>query len=468
MSVVIETYEHALAYLHGRINFERTSAHLSATDFKLDRMRHLLDRVGNPQDRIPAVHVAGTKGKGSTAAMIAAALRASGYVVGLFTSPHIERFEERIRVNGECIEPEMLVSLVRQLATVVSEIDEESGGLNPTYFELTTSLGWLYFQHRRTDIVVLEVGLGGRLDSTNICRPEVSVITTISRDHTQVLGSRLSEIAGEKCGIIKDGIPVVSGVLAAEARAVVEQFADSRQAKLSQLERDFGYVIRSVANLAVADLAVADSAAADPAACIALQEVEVTVAAESYRLKLALLGRHQGHNAAVAVATLCALRDRGWRITIDALPEAFLKVEWPARIQVVSTQPYVILDAAHNWASVSALVRTIDELPCSGRRCLILSTTKDKDSLGLLRQLLPAFDTIIVTQYVTNPRAVPAAELQRMIASMSLRSVHLANSPEAAWLIARQLTTEADLICIAGSFFLAAELQPIVTQSTRS
>ena len=449
MSVSIETYDQALAYLHGRINFERTSASLSATDFKLDRMRHLLDRVGNPQDRIPAVHVAGTKGKGSTAAMIAVGLRAAGYVVGLFTSPHLERFEERIRVNGECIEPEVLVTLVRRLANVVSEIDEEVGGLNPTYFELTTALGWLYFEQRGTDIVVLEVGLGGRLDSTNICRPEVAVITTISRDHTQILGDRLSQIAAEKCGIIKDGIPVVSGVLAAEAREVVEHFAAHRNAKLSQLERDFVYSIRPIS----------DWAAASPATRIALQEVEVTVAAESFRLSLSLLGRHQGHNAAVALAALCALRDRGWRLATESLPEAFLSVEWPARIQVVSTQPYVILDAAHNWASVTALVRTLDELPCSGRRCLILSTTKDKDSLGLLRQLLPAFDTIIVTQYVTNPRAVPAAELQRLIASMSLRSVHLASTPEAAWQIAQKLTTEADLICIAGSFFLAAEMR---------
>ncbi len=450
MPASIETYDQALAYLHGRINFERTSTSLSATDFKLDRMRHLLDRVGNPQDRIPAVHVAGTKGKGSTAAMIAAGLRASGYVVGLFTSPHLERFEERIRVNGECIEPDALVTLVRRLATVVSEIDEESGGLNPTYFELTTSLGWLYFEQRRADIVVLEVGLGGRLDSTNICRPEVSVITTISRDHTQVLGDRLSQIAAEKCGIIKDEIPVVSGVLTAEAREVVEHFAASRNAKLSQLERDFDYVIGPAAD------------SASPA----LQTVDATVGTESFRLNLSLLGRHQGQNAAVALATLCVLRDRGWRLSTESLPEAFLCVEWPARIQVVSTRPYVILDAAHNWASVTALVRTIDELPCSGRRCLILSTTKDKDSLGLLRQLLPAFDTIIVTQYVTNPRAVPAAELQRLIASMSLRQVHLAPTPDAAWQTARQLTTDADLICIAGSFFLASELRAQVAKGS--
>lgn len=447
----IETYEQALAFLHSRINYERTSASLSATDFKLDRMRHLLDQLSNPQERIPAVHIAGTKGKGSTAAMMAAALQQSGYTVGLFTSPHLEHFEERVQVNGRCIDPDSLVRLVRVLAEVTARIDTESPGLNPTFFELTTSLGWLYFIQERVDVAVLEVGLGGRLDSTNICRPDVCIITTISRDHTQVLGTRLSEIAGEKAGIIKEAVPIVSGVLAPEARAVIEQVAVQRSAPLTQLTRDFDYeFIPSTSSPALPRVAVTFTPHSDE------QQPERD------EFAVALTGSHQAHNTALVAAALRVLRQRSWCVPQSACRAAVASVVWPARIEQVTANPTIILDAAHNWASVGALLKTLNELPCRGRRCLILSTTKDKDSAGLLRRLLPAFDTVIVTQYVTNPRAARATELESLAASLTTRPVHVVPHPPAALALARKLTTPNDLICIAGSFFLAAELRPLI------
>jgi len=447
----IDTYEQALAFLHSRINYERTSASLSATDFKLDRMRHLLDRLGNPHERIPAIHIAGTKGKGSTAAMMSAALHRCGYSVGLFTSPHLEHFEERVQVNGRCIDPNSLVRLVRLLAEVTRRIDAESPGLNPTFFELTTSLGWLYFIQERVDVAVLEVGLGGRLDSTNICRPEVCIITTISRDHTLVLGTRLSEIATEKAGIIKDCVPIVSGVLAPEARDVIEHIAAQKSAPLTQLTRDFSY-----------DVTDAEETFGEARRRVSVCFLSANASTEQENLELALLGRHQAHNAALVAAALRVLRQRSWCVPKPACREAIAAVQWPARIERVRSSPTVILDAAHNWASVGALLKTLAEMPCSGRRCLIVSTTKDKDSAGLLRRLLPHFDIVIVTQYVTNPRAIPASELQRLAATITTRPVHVATHPAAALTLARSLTTPHDLLCIAGSFFLAAELRPLL------
>ncbi len=447
LPVLIETYEQALAFLHGRINYERVSTALSATDFKLDRMRHLLALMGDPQERIPVVHIAGTKGKGSTAVMIEAGLRASGYRVGLFTSPHIEHFEERIQVNGEMIPKDALVRHVARLAHFVERIDREHAGLNPTFFELTTALGWLYFEEMQTDIVVLEVGLGGRLDSTNVCQPEVAVITTISRDHVNVLGHRLAEIAAEKCGIIKPGIPVVSGVLAPDARSVVAEFAKTRNSPLNQLSEHFSYEVQTEA---------------------AASHVTVHCGDERLKVSLPLLGSHQGHNAALAVTALLQLRQRGWKIDAQRVAEALTHISWPVRIECLSTAPYVILDAAHNWASAQALVRTINDLPVRGRRYLIIGGTLDKDTPGLLRVFLQAFDTIIVTQYISNPRAVPYRDLARTVASMTAREVHALPTPIEAWHAARKLISQDDLVCIAGSFFLASELRPLLLSELKS
>ena len=203
MTRPVDTYTQALDFLFHRINYERIqSTSYSVGDLKLSRMRSLLDRLRNPEAEIPAVHIAGTKGKGSTATMVASLLAASGYRVGLFTSPHLTRFEERMTVNGRMPTEDEVVALVNELLEPVAELDQQLGGMNPTYFEITTAMAWLYFRQQQAEIVVLEVGLGGRLDATNLCRPEVCVITSISRDHTHLLGSDIDQIAREKGGII--------------------------------------------------------------------------------------------------------------------------------------------------------------------------------------------------------------------------------------------------------------------------
>lgn len=420
----IHTAEQAIEFLHSRIDYERMSASLSASDFKLDRMRNLLNHLGNPQRDTPVVHIAGTKGKGSTAAMVSQILVEAGLHVGLFTSPHLDRFEERIRIGGIPIEADELVELVNEVAAATTVIDGEGGNLKPTFFELTTALGWLAFRRRGVQIAVLEVGLGGRLDSTNICQPEVCAITSISRDHTHILGSRLSQIAKEKAGIIKPGIAVVCGRLPDEADAAVREIA-ARE------------------NSPVVNPSPADNAA----------------------LAGHLAGDHQRENAAVAIAIIEQLRVRGWTVADSAIAEGLQSVRWPARVEVMSRKPLVVLDAAHNWASCGALLNSLQDLHQEkGRRILIFATSADKDAASLLRRLVPEFDTVILTAFQSNPRAMPLDELSRVAGLIAGRLFHLAADPSSAWKAALLLSRQDSLICVAGSFFLAAELRQQIAE----
>ncbi len=433
----LTTYDQAIEYLYGRINYER--AHVdtySSSDFRLDRMRGLLDRIGNPQERIPAVHVAGTKGKGSTCAMIAAVTRAAGIRTGLYTSPHLTRYEERFTVDGQLPAPAVVVELVNALRPAVAEMDRLPAKLNPTYFEITTAIAWLLFVREGVQLAVLETGLGGRLDSTSVCEPWVTVITNVSRDHTQLLGSTVSAIATEKAGIIKPGIPVIAGVQHPEAIAVVQTVSAVKQAPLWLLGRDFSYTLED--------------------------QTRVSVRCdhdEFVGLPLILRGPHQALNTSLAVAALLRLRERGLVLSEAAIRTGLATVVWPGRIEVVGTGPEVVLDAAHNWESAKALVETLLTQFPARRRVLVFATTRDKDSRGLVRMLLPHFETVVLTRYTDNPRSVPAEELAAFIGATSDRRVHVATTPAAAWECARRLAGSDDQIVITGSFFLIAELR---------
>ncbi|MDB5386624.1 MAG: FolC bifunctional protein [Planctomycetaceae bacterium] len=441
------TYEQALDFLYNRINYERVqSSAYSAGDFKLNRMRGLLELLGNPQNQIPAVHIAGTKGKGSTAVMTASILRTAGFRVGLFTSPHLSRFEERMQVNGRQPTEAEVVDLVNQLLPPVAQLDQQLGGMSPTYFELTTAMSWLFFRQENSEIAVLEVGLGGRLDATNVCHPEVCIITSISRDHTHLLGSELQQIAREKAGIIKQGIPVVSGVFNSPAKEAIEEVCIQRQAPLRLLSRDARYQFEAQSESS--------------------ETVEISLEESNgktlNRLPVPLLGEHQAHNAALAVMAIQELSKKGWEVSDNAIRDGLRRIHWPARIEVVSRDPITIIDAAHNWASVSALIRTLDQQFPNQRRIAIFAATQDKDVTGLLRQILPQFETVILTCYRSNPRGVPAEELFALARALGGRCVHLAVNPQEAWELATQLALPEDLICISGSFFIAAELRDLI------
>lgn len=444
------TYEQALDFLYNRINYERVqSSAYSAGDFKLNRMRGLLELLGNPQDQIPAVHIAGTKGKGSTAVMTASILDAAGFRVGLFTSPHLSKFEERMQVNSRQPTETEVVELVNQLLSPVAELDQQLGGMSPTYFELTTAMGWLFFRQQHAQIAVLEVGLGGRLDATNVCHPEVCVITSISRDHTHLLGSELQQIAREKAGIIKTGIPVVSGVSNSPAKETIEEVCEQRSAKLRLLSREAHYYF---------EIPNDESGLVE----ISLEEAGGQVL---NRLPVPLLGEHQAHNVSLAVMAIQELTQKGWNISESAIRDGLRRVHWPARIEIVARNPTTIIDAAHNWASVSALIQTLDQQFPNQRRIAIFAATQDKDVSGLLRQLLPQFETVILTCYRSNPRGVPAEQLFAMARALGGRYVHLAANPPEAWDLAIQLALPEDLICISGSFFIAAELRDLILSS---
>ena len=451
MPALIETYAAAIEFLYGRINYERVQVEAySTSDFKLERMRVLLSLIGNPHERLPAVHVAGTKGKGSTCAMIASILTAAGHRTGLYISPHISAFEERMTVDGIRPTPDELVALVRRLLPAIAHMDGLPGQMQPTYFELATAIAWLYFIDRGANFAVLETGLGGRLDSTNVCCPLVTVITNVSRDHTHILGSTVRQIAWEKAGIIKPGVPVVGGVSHPDAIGIVEQICRERDAPLRLLGREIHVTARHRHEAVSTD---GDSTSS----------VDVQTSHSEWRgVPVSLCGAHQAINAALVLAAIDELRQGGVSIPEAAVQAGMTEVRWPGRVEVVSRHPTVVIDAAHNWESVRALIATLREEFRPRRRLLIFAATRDKDVSGLLRLLLPEFDTIIFTKYVDNPRGVPAAELQSFVRSVSNREVHLAEDPPSAWRLAQRWANPEDLIAVTGSFFLVAELRDLV------
>ncbi|HWC89368.1 MAG TPA: Mur ligase family protein, partial [Pirellulales bacterium] len=350
------SYDAALAFLWQRIDYERALAvSYGERAYKLDRMRELLARLGDPQTRLPIVHVAGTKGKGSTAAMTAAVLTAAGYRTGLYSSPHLQTIEERMAVDGQNCPRADFAGWLERLRPVVESMDAAAarlpGECGPTYFELTTALALLHFAEQRVDAAVLEVGMGGRLDSTNVCLPLISVITSISFDHTKQLGNTLAAIAGEKAGIIKPGVPVVSGVVPDEPRQVIAAVSQAFGSRLVQLGRDFDFFYRPPL----------DCDRCDQSARFDYRYTSGPSSRQWNDIELNLLGRHQAANAAVALATLEQLSERGFRIPESAVRGGLKNVRWPARVEVVGRRPTIVIDAAHNLASAIALIETIDE-----------------------------------------------------------------------------------------------------------
>ncbi|NMB58681.1 MAG: bifunctional folylpolyglutamate synthase/dihydrofolate synthase, partial [Chloroflexi bacterium] len=341
-------YQEALDYLYSFVDYSLTrDLHYSPEKFNLDRMRALMEALGNPQNTFPVIHVAGTKGKGSTAAMIASMLMAADYRTGFYISPHLDDFAERIQVNRQPIPHAALVKLVDEIKPVVEKI----GKL--TTFEITTALAFEAFRRQHVDVAVVEVGLGGRLDSTNIVTPELSVITSLSMDHMKVLGDTLEQIAAEKAGIIKPGKPVISSPQLPDALGVIAAKAMEAGSELTVVNRDVETRISKYSiNGQWFIIKTPESRSDETDMNKRLFPPEFDKGVDFY---IPLLGRHQVDNAATAITAVMKLRQLGYEISDKAMQDGLAKVVWPCRFEVISRNPLIVVDSAHNRDSAHKL-----------------------------------------------------------------------------------------------------------------
>ena len=452
-----DAYRAALDELYGRLNYERTGMPMrSSRELRVGRMRRLLQALDDPQDAYRIIHVAGTKGKGSTSAMAAAALTASGSRTGLFCSPHLHRLEERFRVDGREIEPEGLVELLGAVRPAVERLDRRltTDGGRLTFFEITTAMGLLHFAREKAAAAVVEVGLGGRLDSTNAVRPEVAVITTISFDHTKQLGSTLDAIAREKAGILKRGRAAVVGVREPDAAHAIAQVASSHKIRPRWVDHDYRYTYEPPEGPIVRP---------DPG----------RVRVRSWRsdwgsFTLPLMGEHQALNAATALAAVDAFAERtGTSITADDVAEGFRSLSFPARIEILGERPWLVVDGAHNTASAQALARALTTCFPRAPRTLVFGTSRDKDTTGQLRILAPHFDRLVATRYLENPRSTSPEEVAGIWRTLTGAPAIVTEGPGDALATARAFTPPSGLICITGSLFLAAECRAILLEELR-
>jgi len=455
-----DAYQANLDYLYGRLNYERSGMPRGTAELRLGRMRRLLRRLNDPHLGLPIIHVAGTKGKGSTAALIAAGLAASGVRTGLFCSPHLHRLEERFRINGDEATPAVLADLVDAIRPAVDESDASDPHYSrrgATFFEVTTAMGLLHFARENVGAVVLEVGMGGRLDSTNVVRPVLSVLTSISLDHTRQLGTTLGAIAHEKAGIIKRRGTVVSGVRGEEAIAAIARTVQARGARWLQGDADFRF-----------DYQPPEPPVDRPTpGRIAVR----TWARDWGSIALPLLGEHQGQNAAVALASFDALGELGVASVDPAdVARGFAGLTWPARVEVLEDRPWLVVDGAHNVASARALADTLRGNFPPTWRTLVFGTTRDKDLPGQLAALLPLADAVIATRYVENARSVDPDEVATAVRAIigDRLPIHRASHPAEAVALARRLTPDDGLICVTGSLFLAAETRAHILGLTPS
>jgi dihydrofolate synthase/folylpolyglutamate synthase len=397
-----------------------------------------MEELGNPQNQYPIILVAGTKGKGSVSALCASALKAAGYKVGLYTSPHLVDYCERIQINGESISHEFMIELVEEIRPAVAKIPKL------TTFEITTALGFLAFAKRGCNAAVIEVGLGGRLDATNIVMPKVSVITSLSYDHMAVLGDTLAKIAGEKAGIIKQGVPVVSSPQKDEALEVLERVA--------KLENSGFFLI----GIDVKFERLAPSLDGQRLKLLVNSEQSSIVNGRSSAVELGipLLGSHQVENAAIAYT---ALKVSGIEISDDAIQKGFAEVQWRARFEVVRREPPVIFDSAHNQDSFAKLRETLDEYFPGEMAYLIFGASEDKNIPGMFAEMKPKIKKLIVTR-ADHPRALEVEKIIGLANQAGIESE--AVSPvESAFRRALELSAnDGSIVLSAGSMFVTAEV----------
>ena len=435
-------YQQAEEFLLSLTDYEKSpGVAYNSANYDLRRMELLLEALGNPHLGRKTVHIAGTKGKGSTAAMISSVLAAAGYRTGLFTSPHLHNWRERVALNGHPISEKDFARLAADIQPVVLSINQESRYGKLTTFEVITAMAFSYFSAKKAGSQVLETGMGGRLDATNVVDPDVCIITSISLDHTQVLGESLAQIASEKAGIIKAGSTVVSALQPPEAAVVIEQrcrylnvplIIAKKDIKWKRLRGDLSGQVFTVAGIS-----------------------------GNYEFFIPLLGDHQLDNASLAVAALEVLKLRGIKIDFSDMAKGLSTVHWPARLQVLNSSPVVIIDGAHNVDSIKKVVESVKKYFTYERSFVIFGSSSDKDIAGMAMELAHFANRIVLTTS-SHPRATTTGTLADIFKKAGVSAIVEENIVEA---LANTLAIAGsrDLILITGSLFLAADAERAFT-----
>lgn len=427
------TYEEAMNYISSVGRF--------GSNYGLERTLRILELLGNPHEKLKFIHIAGTNGKGSTTAMVSKILRGYGYKVGMYTSPYLEEFEERIQINGQNINKNILVNLLEQVRTVINKVIEE-GYEHPTEFEIITALMFLHFYNEKVDYAVVEVGLGGRLDSTNVLIPKVSVITSISLDHVNILGDNIKEIAKEKAGIIKESIPVVLYPQKKEAEEVILQIAKEKKSKVCFVKMSNSKLISINTNELY-------------------QKVEVKTSKNIYSINLPLLGEHQILNLSVALNAIETLLE-GENIIInkELIEKSLDDVKWIGRLETLKKNPMVVIDGAHNNDGIKALRKNVEKYFKYNKLYLLLGILADKQVKEMVKEITPIAEKV----YALTPhsdRAELCEDLRNEILEYNSNTVAL-ESYEEAFSLAMQEANEDDLVLISGSLYMIGDMRKII------
>lgn len=444
------TFDSAMKYLRSQTDYEQMRrVRYNKDTFNLDRMRALLKKLSNPHEKIRSVHIAGTKGKGSTATMLATMLQACGHTVGLYVSPHINDIRERISVNGQKIPR---TEMTRQIARMAKHI-EKMGDDKPTFFEILTAMAFSFFRDKKVDIAVVETGLGGRLDSTNVLTPAVCGLTSISMDHVHQLGNNLADITREKAGILKQDIPAVSVQQHPTAKRVLKRAATEAKTRLlfTGDQIDFSYRVES-----------SRKEGCHTRVCL------TTPHSRFEHLLVPLLGEHQALNCGLALALLDQLKRQGLAIDDAQAMEGLSAVELPGRMELISETPRILVDGAHNAASVQALIKAIGQHIPYDSMVTVFGCAADKDIDGMMTQLATGADKVIFTRVPGNPRSADPVDLQRRYEELSDgRVAQVVEDLEEALYTANSAVTREDLICITGSFYLVGAVKKLLAAKAK-
>ena len=429
-------YSQAEKYLDSFINYEQIPGiSYAQPGYTLRHVEELLNRMGNPHLAAKIVHIAGTKGKGSVAAMIAQVLSSSGYKTGLYTSPHLHNLRERISIDGSLISKAEFAAAMAVVKPFIESMRQDTAFRQLTYFEALTVLAFAYFKKKQVDLQVLEVGLGGRLDATNVTSPVVCIITPVSLDHTEILGNSLEEIAQEKAGIIKSGCWVVLSPQPEEAASVISNSCRKKEAKVVQVGKDVTW--RKIGG------------------DFYHQSLVIEGRTSSYQVSIPLLGDYQLENAAAAVAALEILGSTGFAISAADIAQGLARVQWPGRFHILQQHPTVLLDGAHNVASMKRLVSNVKTYFNYKRILLVFGTSCDKDIPGIIEELVPLSPQVIVTQ-APHSRAASTSNLAAEFTKRGIKS-EIRETVAQALSRALSLADRTDLICITGSLFIVGE-----------